>query len=266
MIFRSIVILCALSACAAGKTATEKPVPAAVAKTPTATAQSVTSAPNPEADLKRANSLIKLGQPKSALKVLTKWETKTDAPAEILYTLGRLRAASDQLVAAANLYERAIKSKPKRSWRIELAAIYDFAGKPSRSIELYRTLLQEKEDAALRRELGLTLLMAQESAAAVTELSASLKAQPNLETRAELSLALCKSGEYQRADATLRTGVNSDASGLYAPAAIGEILRCLGEPNAALNLVKALKPRLEPALYQRLVEALSKQAHSGQGS
>ena len=36
--------------------------------------------------------------------------------------------------------------------------------------------------------------------------------------------------------------------------------------GAALDLVKAIKARIDPALYQRLVEALSKQAHLDQGS
>ena len=266
MIFRSIVILCALSACAASKDSASQPTPKPSETTPASAQVSERNAPNPEADLKRANSLIKLGQAKKALKVLAKWEDSEGAPAAILYTLGRLRAGTNQLTKAAELYERAIKGQPKRSWRIELAAIYDFAGKPERSINLYRTLLQERDDPQLRRELGLTLLMANRPADAVAELKAALQSQANVETRAELALALCKSGEYPKADATLREGVKSGAQGLYAPAVLGEILQCLGDPDAALDLVKALKPRIEPALYQRLIEALSKQAHSGQGS
>ena len=266
MIFRSIVILCALSACAANKDSVSQPMPKPAENAPTSESTSEKKAPNPEADLKRANSLIKLGQAKKALKVLAKWETVTDAPPAILYTLGRLRAGSNQLLKATELYERAIKSQPKRSWRIELAAIYDFAGKPERAVGLYKTLLEEEDDPQLRRELGLTLLMANRPAEATSELRESLKAQPNVETRAELALAQCKAGEYQTADTTLREGVDSKAQGLYTPAVLGEILQCLGDPNAALDLVKALKPRIEPALYQRLIEALSKQAHSGQGS
>ena len=80
MIFRSIVILCALSACAANKDSVSQPMPKPAEKAPTSESTSEKKAPNPEADLKRANSLIRLGQAKKALKVLAKWETVTDAP------------------------------------------------------------------------------------------------------------------------------------------------------------------------------------------
>ena len=158
---------------------------------------------DPQKDLKRANSLIKLGQSKNALKLLAKWEASEDAPPEILYTLGRLRAGANQLLPATTLYERAIKTTPKRSWRIELAAIYDFAGKTDEAIRLYQALLGEADDADLRRELGLTLLIAKRPTDAVVELEKSLEAKASLGTRAELALALCQSQEYTRADETL---------------------------------------------------------------
>ena len=180
--------------------------------------------------------------------------------------MGRLRAGANQLLPATTLYERAIKTTPKRSWRIELAAIYDFAGKTDDAIRLYQALLGEADDADLRRELGLTLLIAKRPTDAVVELEKSLEAKANLGTRAELALALCQSQEYTRADETLRK-VSQAADGMvYEPAALGEVLRCLGDPAAALDLVKAIKARIDPALYQRLVEALSKQAHLNQGS
>ena len=98
-------------------------------------------------------------------------------PPEILYTLGRLRAGANQLLPATTLYERAIKTTPKRSWRIELAAIYDFAGKTDEAIRLYQALLGEADDADLRRELGLTLLIAKRPTEAVVELEKSLEAK-----------------------------------------------------------------------------------------
>ena len=266
MIFRSLVILCALSACAASN---ESALSAAANPAPSAEPQAEerkVEAPNAESDLKRARSLIKLGQNKGALQILAKWESVPDAPAEILYALGRLKASSNQLVKATELYARAIKLHPNRSWRIELAAIYDFAGKPESAISLYQALLNEKDEPDLRRELGLTFLMAQRPTEAVEELQKALVSKPSLDTRAELSLALCKAQRYQKADTTLREGVQATVEGTYAPAVLGEILQCLGDAAAALDLVKELKSRVEPALYQRLIEALSKQAHSGQGS
>ena len=86
---------------------------------------------------------------------------------------------------ATTLYERAIKTTPKRSWRIELAAIYDFAGKTDDAIRLYQALLSEADDADLRRELGLTLLIAKRPTEAVVELEKSLEAKASLGTRAE---------------------------------------------------------------------------------
>ena len=266
MIFRSIVILCALSACAAGSDSVAQTTPEVTPKAPEVTNPPPQKVADPQKDLKRANSLIKLGQTKNALRLLAKWEASEDAPPEILYTLGRLRAGANQLLPATALYERAIKTSPKRSWRIELAAIYDFAGKTDEAIRLYQALLSEEDDADLRRELGLTLLIAKRPTDAVVELEKSLEAKANLGTRAELALALCQSQEYTRADETLRKAHQAEDGMLYEPAALGEVLRCLGDPTAALDLVKAIKARIDPALYQRLVEALSKQAHLNQGS
>ena len=140
MIFRSIVILCALSACAAGSDSVAQTSPKVTPNAPEATNTPPQKVADPQKDLKRANSLIKLGQSKNALKILAKWEASEDAPPEILYTLGRLRAGANQLLPATTLYERAIKTTPKRSWRIELAAIYDFAGKTDEAIRLYQAL------------------------------------------------------------------------------------------------------------------------------
>lgn len=258
MIFRSIVILCALSACAA--TTETRP-----ASTPTplpATKTTLPQAASPEVDLKRAHALLKLGQTNKALKILVKWEKSAEAPAELLHTLGRLRAASNQLVTAMKLYERALKKEPRRQWRIELATIYDFAGRTNEAIELYIALLAEKEDHALRRELGLSLLLAKNPSRAIPHLKQSLDAKPNLDNRAELALAQCYAQQFAQADLTLRAGTSSSAEGLYTPAAIGEVIQCLGDASAALDLVKFIRVRLDPGLYQRLLEALSRQAHT----
>ena len=257
MIFRSIVILCALSACAATTETRPKSTP-----TPQPVETPSPAPASPELDLKRAHSLLKLGQTKKALKVLQKWENEKEAPAVLLHTLGRLRAASNQLVPAIKLYERALAKEPKRRWRIELAAIYDFSGRSNDAIELYIALLAEQEDNALRRELGLTLLLAKEPARAIPHLKKSLSVKPNLDNRAELALALCYAEKFSEADQTLRDGTQSSADGLYTPAAIGEVIQCLGDPVATLDLVKSIQSRLDAGLYQRLLEALSRQAHT----
>ena len=74
MIFRSIVILCALSACAAGSDSVAQTSPKVTPKAPEVTNTPPQKVADPQTDLKRANSLIKLGQSKNALKILAKWK------------------------------------------------------------------------------------------------------------------------------------------------------------------------------------------------
>ena len=64
MIFRSIVILCALSACAAGSDSVAQTSPKVTPNASRGDEYPATKVADPQKDLKRANSLIKLGQSK----------------------------------------------------------------------------------------------------------------------------------------------------------------------------------------------------------
>ena len=107
-------------------------------------------------------------------------------------------------------------------------------GKTDEAIRLYQALLGEADDADLRRELGLTLLIAKRPTEAVVELEKSLEAKAGLGTRAELALALCQATNTP-APAKPFEGQPSTDGLVYEPAALGEVLRCLGDPAAAAS-------------------------------
>lgn len=128
------------------------------------------------------------------------------APAEV--GLARSLARQKKLDEAAPHFRRAAELDP--SWKeslLELASLYEAAGRRAEAIELYR---QFPDNPAARERMGELLLESGKTADAITALESAYKTSPTNANRVALAVAYLRHKEPQRGAALLREAVEAE--------------------------------------------------------
>lgn len=128
------------------------------------------------------------------------------APAEV--GLARSLARQKKLDEAAPHFRKAAEIDP--SWKdslLELASLYEAAGRRAEAIELYK---QFPDNPAARERMGELLLESGKTADAITALETAYKTSPTNANRVALAVAYLRNKEPQRGAALLREAVEAE--------------------------------------------------------
>jgi len=137
--------------------------------------------------------------------------------------LGRALARQKRLDEAAPHFRKAAELDPSsRDSLLELASLYEAAGRRAEAMDLYRLF---PDDPGARERLGELLLESGDAAAAIAELEAAYKISPTNANRTALALAYLRAKQPQRGAALLREAVEAEPQNLDLRMLYGRALR-----------------------------------------
>jgi tetratricopeptide (TPR) repeat protein len=187
-----------------------------------------------------ARTHVERGRSERALELARRAVDANPERPEAYLVVGLAHAQTGKLDESAAQYEMAReRGSTERRLFAELASVYDVAQRYDDAVRVYRErLAMAPDDAEMRQELGLTLLLLKQFDAAVTELRTVAKADPdNTQACLDLGYALLRAGRPREAAALFEQAIRTQPSRHDVELLLARARAACGEADAAIAIL-----------------------------